>query len=253
MRAGIVMMMCALALTAANGEEPDGADAAGDRAAPPVPATEWTVKRVGGDLDIQSIWDAKKGDWTAGPCKIDTPLPEGYPAPTPPGAIELKKYPSVRRAEITSTSSDTGSGFWPLFRHIERNEIAMTSPVEYDYPGVDPAAPRVGEWTMSFLYRTPELRGTGVDEKDPRVAVVDSKPLMVVSLGGRGSYSTARVERDIATLNAWLEQSPEWRAAGTPRALMYNGPTLLQGRKWLEVQIPVEREEAAQATTASAD
>jgi len=33
---------------------------------------------------------------------IEAPLPEGYPAPTPPGMIELKTYPSVRRAEYSA-------------------------------------------------------------------------------------------------------------------------------------------------------
>ncbi len=39
--------------------------------------------------------------WKCGRCEIEAPLPIGYPAPTPPGAIELKSYPSVRRAEIS--------------------------------------------------------------------------------------------------------------------------------------------------------
>jgi hypothetical protein len=250
-----MILLAATAFSMAEGAEPakstpSAAESSAPAGAAAANAETWTVLRVGGDMEAEASFDAEKGHWTSGPCTIDTALPVGYPAPTPPGAIELKKYPSVRRAEITSTSSDTGSGFWPLFRHIERNEIAMTSPVEYDYPGVDPSAPRVGEWTMAFLYRTPELRETGTDEKDSRVAVVDSEPLLVVSLGGRGNYSTARVEGDIATLNAWLQANPEWRAAGAPRALMYNGPTLLQGRKWLEVQIPVERVDPASATPA---
>ena len=31
---------------------------------------------------------------------IEAPLPDGYPAPTPPGMIELKTYPVVRRAVV---------------------------------------------------------------------------------------------------------------------------------------------------------
>ncbi|MDA1263365.1 MAG: hypothetical protein O3B75_10780 [Planctomycetota bacterium] len=82
----------------------------------------------------------KNGDWgKCGRCEIEAPLPNGYSAPTPPGAIELKSYPSVRCAEISSKGS-TGMGmsasFWPLFNHIQSQEIAMTSPVEMDYRGV---------------------------------------------------------------------------------------------------------------------
>jgi hypothetical protein len=145
----------------------------------------------------------------------------------------------VRRAEVDGGGRDTGSGFWPLFKHIERNGIAMTSPVEYDYPGTDPEAPRIGDWTMAFLYRTPELAPTGTDAADPRVRVRDAEPMFVVALGGRGSYDTRRVERDLETLRDWLSRNPQWRVSGAPRALMYNGPTIFGGRKWLEVQIPV--------------
>lgn len=213
-------------------------------------ATDWTIVRVGGDTDARAEWSERRQAWISGSSVIDTALPEGYPAPTPPGAIDLKAYPSVRRAEITSAGANTGSGFMPLFRHIQRNDIAMTSPVEYDYHDADPASPSIGQWTMSFLYRTPELHPTGADSVDQRIAIIDTEPLLVVSLGGRGAYGNARVEQDIATLNDWLAATPEWEPAGPPRALMYNGPTLFQGRKWLEVQIPVRR--AAQDDTASA-
>ena len=81
----------------------------------------------------------------------------------------------MRRAEVVKTgSASSNSGFWPLFRHIQRNTIEMTSPVEMDYEG--PAEQeRVKRWTMSFLYRTPELGGTGVDEKDASVVVRDTE------------------------------------------------------------------------------
>jgi hypothetical protein len=58
---------------------------------------------------------------------IEAPLPE---------MIELKTYPAVRRAEFSGTgASDMGmiKSFFPLFHHIKKQEIEMTSPVEMEY------------------------------------------------------------------------------------------------------------------------
>ena len=40
--------------------------------------------------------------WKSGVLGIEAPLPVGYPAPTPAECIEIKTYPSVRRAEFDS-------------------------------------------------------------------------------------------------------------------------------------------------------
>lgn len=204
------------------------------------PDGDWSVLRVGGDMNAVATFDAEDGMWRAGSSYIDTALPEGYPPPTPPGAIELKKYPNARRAEVRGRGRTGDSGFWPLFNHIKRQNIAMTAPVEFDYPTASAANPKISGWTMAFLYRTPDMNRTGVDSADERVSVRDAEPLTVVALGGRGSYDTTRVERDLKTLHRWLLENPQWVEAGAPRALMYNGPTLFGGRKWLEVQIPIK-------------
>ena len=176
----------------------------------------------------------------AGPCSITTPLPEGYPEPTPPGAIDIKFYPSVRRAEVRGeTGPDLGMniGFWPLFNHIKDRGIAMTSPVEMDYRGGDDDS--VGSaWTMSFLYRKGDMGPTG---KAGRVEVVDTAPMTVLSLGGRGTYSRTRVQDGLEQLRQWLDANQEWCAAGEPRALYYNGPEKPSRDKWYEVQIPIKR------------
>ena len=58
-------------------------------------------QRVGGDTSA-SVTGAD-GNYRAGPCSIDTPLPQGYPAPTPPGAIEIKTYPGASHAFCDET------------------------------------------------------------------------------------------------------------------------------------------------------
>ncbi len=160
-------------------------------AAAPKPAEpEWTIKRVGGKMD--AVIEKRDESYFFGKCRITTPLPVGYPDPTPPGAVDLKKYPSIRRAEYTgATNADLGMnlGFFPLFNHIKRRNIEMTSPVEMDFtPATKEEAERSegGTWTMSFLYRKPEQGDTGLDAKDKNVKIVDTAPMTVVAFGVMG-------------------------------------------------------------------
>ena len=194
--------------------------------------------RAGGDMDVRV--SGKDGDYRSGACSIDTPLPSGYPAPTPPGAIDLKSYPSVRLAEVSGKGDpDDGmnAAFWPLFNHIKKHDIAMTSPVEMNYtdlgskPDAQPKA-----WSMAFLYRTPELNTTGAEGK---VVVRDSAPVTVVAVGMKGDYSMSLVERGVEQIEAWLAANPGWEPAGEWRSLYYNGPSLFYWNKWAEVQLPV--------------
>lgn len=205
---------------------------------------DWLIQRVGGDLD--ATIDGENGDYRFGRSRVDTALPEGYPAPTPPGAIDLKRYPSVRRAEVSgSMNADWGMnlGFWPLFQHIKKNEIAMTAPVEMDYRDWQPddGEKRPSGWTMSFLYRTADLGPTGTDG---RVRVVDTEPLTVISIGLRGPYGLKTIEAGLERLQDWLAGQDEWEAAGDPRSFYYNDPSVPNDRKWAEAQIPVRKRTA---------
>lgn len=252
----------ASAPSAEPGATPVAESAAPADAPTPIIPEAGTARRVGGDLSAVVTRRGEGEDvvYRAGNSVIDTPLPVGYPDPTPPGAIDLKHYPSVRRAEVSGTARDDGSGFWPLFRHIQRRDIAMTSPVEMEYRTVadagDPDAERAAiqreqsRWTMAFLYRKPEQGDTGTDPKDARVKILDTEPVLVLSVGMRGEYSRSLIARGERLLDDWLESQPDpasnpalpqgrWERAGEARAFYYNGPSLIQSRKWSEIQVPV--------------
>lgn len=217
------------------------------RAASTMPA-DWTTWRVGGDLFAKA--EFREGSYYSGKCSVTTPLPVGYPAPTPPNAIELKRYPSVRRAEMrmepsqgVSSQSGRSLAFWPLFQHIQKHEIEMTSPVEMDYPQLkvessEAAGKDTQAWTMSFLYRTADLGPTG---KDGKVQVADNPPLTVISIGMMGPYMASRDIAMLAKVREWLAANPEWKAAGPARSLYYNGPDVMPSREWSEFQVPVTR------------
>lgn len=208
-----------------------------DTASPSIPPPGETL-RIGGDLS--AVAKGRDGDYRFGPCRIDTPLPANYPRPTPPGAIDLKTYPTVRLAQVTGEGNpDQGMNraFWPLFNHIKKHQIAMTSPVQMDYAGLESNAKSPPEaWSMAFLYRTPDLNTPGVEGT---VNVRDADPVTVLAIGVKGDYSMSLVDRGRRTLEQFLDANPQWEIVGDWRALYYNGPSLLFWNKWAEVQVPV--------------
>ncbi len=184
---------------------------------------------------------------------IETPLPEGYPAPTPPEMIELKTYPAVRRAELSGKgASDMGmiKSFFPLFNHIKKQEIEMTSPVEMEYRrgGDDKPLTKVpltdGDWTVSFLYRKSDMGQAG---KDGQVKVVDVPEIVVVSIGMKGAYGSGVVQQGLEALQQWFAGQDAWEPTGDPRSLMYNGPGAPFEHQWMEVQVPVRQKAQAGA------
>ncbi len=200
--------------------------------------TVGTAVRAGGNLDAKV--SRADGEFRAGVCEIDTPLPEGYPEPTPPGAIDIKTYPSVRRAEVRGRGTpDVGmnSAFWPLFNHIKSHDIAMTTPVEIDYRDMNSRDSSSRDWSMAFLYRTTDMNQPG---EEGEVVVRDAQPVTVVAIGLKGNYSMSLVRRGMETIEAWLADNPQWQPAGSWRSLYYNGPSLLWWNKWAEVQLPVK-------------
>lgn len=202
--------------------------------------------RVGGEPEGElEVMEGAEGPlYRAGRVLTDTKLPVGYPAPTPPGAIEIKHYPPVRRAEYSSEGGmglGGGKGFWPLFRHIQRNDIAMTAPVEMEYTDTD-SDKKFERWTMAFLYHSTSDGPTGTDGS---VEIVDTTPVTVVSLGIRGGSAMTSPEKAAKPLEEWLDKnSSQWRRAGDLRVLGYNGPNIRAANRWWEVQIPVVRVEA---------
>ncbi len=168
---------------------------------------------------------------------LEAPLPDGWPAPSLPGLIRIKSYPSVRAARVQETTGDNRQ-FMTLFRHIQDRHIAMTAPVVMGYPAE--AAQQQSEAqaaiSMAFLYRQTTQDAVG---QFGTVQVEDEKPLQVVSIGLKGSYAERNFQDALATLRDWLKSHPEWAIAGAPRVLAYNSPFLPFWMKYAEVQIPV--------------
>ena len=170
-------------------------------------------------------------------------LPVGFPQPGPINAVVVKSYPAYRLARVTSSGKENGM-FMQLFRHIERNEIAMTAPVEMSWHAEDGRLAKTPE-TMAFLYAAPTIGQAGGDPKDPQVVVDDIPEITVVSIALRGSYDATTFERGYKQLQAWLAEHPEWVAEGEPRTMAYNSPFVPGFAKVSEVQIVIRRADAA--------
>ena len=164
---------------------------------------------------------------------------QAYPK-TVVDAIEIKTLPAatliVSKSEKRYFEEDNQL-FRPLFRYIQARDIAMTTPVEAE---MDP-----GEM---FFYI-----GTEVDADkltDTATVTVQKLPERILaSIGVRGSYSTSNFDEAASRLKQWLADHENLEAAGTARAVFWDGPFTLWFLKQFEVHIPVQRKDSEDAQT----
>ena len=167
--------------------------------------------------------------------------PDGWPQLTPVNSIEVKTYPAYREAVVTADEAavnETGGSqndmFRQLFKHIQKNDISMTAPVDMTYQASD-EKPQLR--SMAFLYDVPQ-RGE-LDEKGP-IVVRDVPARQVVSIGVRGRYSDEHFDEASKQLQNWIMRQDEYQTTGPPRYLGYNSPFVPFFWRYGEVQIPVK-------------
>jgi hypothetical protein len=165
---------------------------------------------------------------------VEAELPDGVPGFRALDELELRDYPAYRLAR-TSMRGGAMAAFWPLFRHIQQRDIAMTTPVQMDWT---PGREHTRAASMAFLYGAPALGPTG---REGEVEVVDQPPVTVLSLGARGYDRPARIAEMRARIDGWLAANPEWVAAGPQRTMNYNSPSVAEDRRYFELQLPVQR------------
>mgnify|MGYP001360096102 CR=1 FL=1 len=155
-------------------------------------------------------------------------LPKGFPSFTPVGVVEIKEYPACRKA--------VAGQFWTLFRHIQSNNISMTTPVEMKYDPDQSGA--LSRQSMAFLYANVGLGEVG---KKGEVNVVDVQPLTVVAIGVRGSRNQKTVDRAHQYLTRYIDAQSDWVASGSPRVMGYNSPMVRRANRFFEVQVLVRK------------
>ncbi len=165
---------------------------------------------------------------------VEAELPAGVPGFSVLEEVELRSYPTYRMVRTGMKGGSFGA-FMPLFRHIESNEIAMTTPVQIDYRN---DGDRLRQNSMAFLYGSTDIGKPG---KDGSVEVVDVPAVTVLTIGARGYDQPGRIAELQQRLESWLAANPEWQATGALRVMGYNSPTVGAAKRCYEVQIPVQR------------
>lgn len=153
---------------------------------------------------------------------------------TASGTYEIKTLPAARLI-ATQTDDPYFEGnnglFRPLFRYIQANDIAMTTPVEAE---MDPG--------VMYFYIGSEVDDAVLKETD-QVSVHEIPERTVASFGVRGGYSEDNFEEAMHKLKAWLRKNKEYEAIGEPRGIFWNGPYVPGFFKRFEVHIPVRKVE----------
>jgi hypothetical protein len=160
-------------------------------------------------------------------------LPEGFPGFAAVDEVELRHYPAYAMARTSMRRGSMGA-FWPLFRHIEENNIPMTTPVQMDYAAADERRPV----RMAFLYARPSVEPATVAEG---IEVVRVDAATVLSIGAIGDDRAARVAALADSLRDWLATQQQWTAAGPIRVMGYNSPMVSRDERYFEVQLPIAR------------
>lgn len=156
----------------------------------------------------------------------ESPLPKGWPRPGPFNQVVRKTYPAYRAA-FTAESSPNG-GFMRLFKHINRNNIPMTAPVEMKLDGSATQTAKMEG--MAFLYQSPEVGKTGADGELVEVRDVPARAAMSYAWQGpRSGVAAAR-----AAIDAELTKQ-NLKPAGY-RLLGYNSPFVPRERQTHELQ-----------------
>lgn len=156
---------------------------------------------------------------------------QAYPK-TVVGEIEIKTLPAATLIVSKSEKryfEENNQLFRPLFRYIQKRDIAMTTPVEAE---MDP-----GEM---FFYIGADVDAEKLTDTDT-VRVRKLPERIVASIGVRGNYSKSNFDEASARLNEWLADEEDWEPTGTARAVFWDGPFTLWFFKQFEVHIPVQR------------
>jgi hypothetical protein len=172
---------------------------------------------------LRHAFDRFLGDVVFSP-RLEAPLPRGFPGPGRAGRVEEKLYPAYRSAVAQQAG---GGAFGALFRHISTNGVAMTSPVVTTTD------------SMAFCYESVAQGATAAPKNG--VAVVDSPPLRVLSVGMRGGGG-AGGEPPLALARRVLEARlavGDLESTGYWRQLGYNSPMVTPSERFWELQVGV--------------
>jgi hypothetical protein len=181
------------------------------------------------------------GLWVARMAGVPTP---DYAVETRDGAIELRRYPDLVTAEVTTEGPrQTGvrQGFGPLARYIFARErapgagtekIAMTAPVTQTAAGPD-------TWQVRFIMPEPAGSGSSLPAPAGDVRLVDWPAHRAAAIRFSGRWTDARFAAAEAQLRSWMN-GRRLVAAGPVTYAYYNDPFTPAFLRRNEVLLPVQ-------------
>lgn len=167
----------------------------------------------------------------------EAPLPKGWPKPGPYNEVTLKTFPAYRAAYTQGKGS--GFAFWRLFRHIKRQGIPMTSPVEI---GMAQKEQKLGMESMGFLYQHDEVGKLGQDGR--KIEVRDVAAMKALSYTWQGDKNKTTLQKAKLALDTVSKKrgvkSDDYRVMG------YNGPRVSKDQKTWEMLLVLPAKEEPQ-------
>ncbi|MBU61373.1 MAG: hypothetical protein CMI26_02580 [Opitutae bacterium] len=149
---------------------------------------------------------------------------------TPVGEIKVIQLPKRVALEAHSKESyfnaDNGL-FRNLFSYINANDISMTTPVEAE----------INPGSMRFFVGKDDQRKAIKSTSEVVVRTID--PLVVLTIGIRGSYSEDRFHKNHKRLLSWINKNKEYEAVSEAYAVYWNGPFVPGIFKRSEVHLPI--------------
>ena len=156
----------------------------------------------------------------------EAPLPKGWSKPGSYNHVKEKSFPAYRAAYTDSKGQSFA--FWRLFRHIKRQDIPMTSPVEM---AMESKEGTLRMSSMGFLYQHTQVGKVGKD--GDKVEVRDVPAMRTLSYTWQGRKNREWLNKAKVALDAELAkrgiEGKDYRLMG------YNGPRVPEDKKTWEM------------------
>jgi len=153
-------------------------------------------------------------------------LPKGWPEPGPFDVVSQKEFPAYRAAYTQGAWKNFT--FMRLFKHIKREGIPMTAPVEMNMEQNETGGKMK---SMGFLYQNTKVGKLGKDGE--KIEVRDVPVMKTLCYTWQGKNSAAQRKVALEALNEALKKhgivSQDFRVLG------YNGPSVPNEKKTWEM------------------
>ena len=161
----------------------------------------------------------------------ESALPKGWPQPGPYFKVIKKKYPKYKAAY--TNGSKKAFTFTRLLRHIKKQGIPMTSPVEME---IESKGTSLKMKKMGFLYQNKKVQASSIHKKVYEVEVPAQK---LISYTWQGCDCEKKQKHAKKELKTYAQVSGI--KLSNFRLLGYNSPSIPDDQQTWEMQASIDR------------